>query len=53
MAADESGLALPSSSILVHDVLKGTAHKWARASSRIENDIVAACKGIAAIWPEI
>ena len=52
-ASDAIGLGIPSSSILVYDVSRGSVHKLARSGARTATDIANACLNISAIWEGI
>jgi hypothetical protein len=52
-AARAAGLNLPSASVLLLDVARGTSHKGARLGAYLRRDIDAACNTIADIWPKL
>lgn len=53
IAAQDNEIDLPSSAFQCFDVPKGIVHKKARAGSRIERELEAACENIVAIWEHI
>ncbi len=52
-AAIASGIRIKSSQVECLDIRRGNIHRGARKGSRLANEIVNACKNIAAIWPGI
>ncbi|MGO9411156.1 MAG: hypothetical protein ACLQCB_10440 [Spirochaetia bacterium] len=52
-AAEDSGLGLPSSSVLYVDVPRNKIHKGARTGARMARDLEATCQMISAVWQSI
>jgi len=52
-AQSDAGLGLSSSSVLYFDIPRGKVHKGARAGSRMQTELEAACENVSAIWEGI
>ncbi len=52
-AANANGSNIPGNAVLYLDLARGNTHRGARAGSRMNNEIEAACATITAIWNTI
>jgi hypothetical protein len=52
-AQSDAGMGLISSSVLYFDIPRGKIHKGARAGSRMQTELKAACENLSAIWDGI